>query len=103
VNHLSGAELIAPVTVKPDLGGEGVFVPTDFREVKGQEHVKRALEVAAAGGHNAIMTGPPGAGKTLLARALPPILPRAALRPAMQPGSALENPTSLSENRYEAR
>jgi magnesium chelatase family protein len=75
VKHLSGAEPIAPVTVTPDLGGEGLFVPNDFREVKGQEHVKRALEVAAAGGHNVIMTGPPGAGKTLLARALPSILP----------------------------
>ena len=50
--------------------------PTDFREIKGQEHVKRALEVAAAGGHNVIMVGPPGAGKTLLARAMPGILPK---------------------------
>jgi predicted ATPase with chaperone activity len=44
--------------------------------VYGQEHVRRALEVAAAGGHNVIMTGPPGAGKTLLARSMPSILPR---------------------------
>lgn len=51
------------------------WVLTDFKEVKGQEHVKRSLEVAAAGGHNVLMIGPPGAGKTLLARALPAILP----------------------------
>jgi magnesium chelatase family protein len=59
------------------------MVPTDFSEVRGQEHVKRALEVAAAGGHNVLMIGPPGAGKTLLARALPGILPRMSIDEAL--------------------
>ena len=51
------------------------FSTTDLAYIKGQEHVKRALEVAAAGGHNVVMMGPPGSGKTLLARSLPSILP----------------------------
>src|SRR5512135_1818574 len=58
--------------------------PTDFREIKGQEHVKRALEIAAAGGHNVIMIGPPGAGKTLLARAMPGILPTMSIDEALE-------------------
>jgi magnesium chelatase family protein len=58
-----------------DLVAPGMAAVTDMSEIKGQEHVKRALEVAAAGGHNVIMCGPPGSGKTLLARSLPGILP----------------------------
>jgi magnesium chelatase family protein len=80
--HLIHQQVIPPqVPVAPEQ--IPVVVQTDFSEVKGQEHVKRALEVAAAVGHNILMTGSPGAGKTLLARALPGILPRMSLEESL--------------------
>ncbi len=75
VGHLHGYAPIAPYEHAVPDDNAPVVYPVDFRDVKGQEHVKRALEVAAAGAHNVLMTGPPGAGKTLMARAVPSILP----------------------------
>jgi magnesium chelatase family protein len=81
-HHFTGGK---PIEAQPHIDVDPAELPlaTDFREIKGQEHVKRALEIAAAGGHNALMIGPPGAGKTLLARALPGILPALSVDEAL--------------------
>lgn len=74
VNHLTGEAPIAPFA--PGAAPEaGAWLGVDFGDVRGQEHVKRGLEVAAAGAHNVLMSGPPGSGKTMLSRALPSVLP----------------------------
>ncbi len=74
--YLTGALAVAPLEVVEyqKLLGERTTA-SDFRYVKGQRFAKRALEIAAAGGHNALLVGAPGSGKTLLARAVPGILP----------------------------
>jgi len=82
-NHLSGRQIIDPYLPSSSDMLEPLFTPTDFSEVRGQEHVKRALEVAAAGGHNVLMVGSPGAGKTLLARAMPGILPEMSIEESL--------------------
>jgi magnesium chelatase family protein len=82
--HLRGEQLIMPFGdgLAP-LAEEPVF-PVDFQDIKGQEHVKRAMEVAAAGGHNILMAGTPGSGKTMMARALLSILPPLELDEALE-------------------
>ncbi len=84
VNHLTGSDPIPPFA--PIEFGEPVDGPqfVDFAEIKGQEHVKRGLEIAAAGAHNALLSGPPGSGKTLLARAMPSILPPMTIDEALE-------------------
>ncbi|MBN2970996.1 YifB family Mg chelatase-like AAA ATPase [Roseomonas aeriglobus] len=72
LNHLKGLQLLSPP--QPGEAAEPGFGP-DLKQVKGQETAKRALEIAAAGGHNLLMVGPPGSGKSLMAACLPGILP----------------------------
>ncbi len=85
VAHLTGLRPISPATV--DLQEVFQKTPTyaaDFADIMGQEHIKRAMEVAVAGGHNILMSGPPGAGKTLIAKSLPSIMPRMSVDEALE-------------------
>lgn len=81
VNHFKGSQVLT--TPAPKMDGAAAPEP-ELADIKGQETAKRALEIAAAGGHNLFMVGPPGAGKSMLARRLPGLLPR------LEPAEALE-------------
>ena len=86
INFLEEKETIQPVELdtREIFAAQLNFYDTDFKDVQGQENIKRALEIAAAGGHNVIMIGPPGAGKTMLAKRLPTILPPLSLNEALE-------------------
>lgn len=85
VGHLTGLRPITPHEVDLEAAFDApVAYAADFADIMGQEHVKRAMEIAAAGGHNLLMSGPPGAGKTLISKSLPSIMPRMTVDEALE-------------------
>ncbi len=85
IDHLNGIKIIEAAKVHDiDELDEQTDFSVDMAYIKGQEYVKRALEIAASGGHNVLMNGPPGTGKTLLAKAVPTILPRMTKEEALE-------------------
>jgi len=83
VAHLSGQASITPAEAR-EFDFANAEIIFDMAHIKGQEHVKRAMEIAAAGAHNMLMSGPPGSGKTLIARTMPSILPNLTLDEALE-------------------
>ncbi len=86
VNFLTGKQAFSPCVVdtRREFYEQQYNFPLDFADVRGQENVKRAMEVAAAGGHNMIMVGPPGSGKSMMAKRLPSILPPLSLAESLE-------------------
>jgi magnesium chelatase family protein len=84
IEYLEGKKKILPLKIKVEEFFEKVEYPVDLAWIKGQEYGKRAIEIAAAGGHNILLQGPPGAGKTLLAKAIPSILPKLSFEESLE-------------------
>lgn len=84
IDHLTGVTEIKPFILPARPHNTSTIYETDLSLIKGQEYAKRALEIAASGGHNILMSGPPGSGKTLLARTLPSILPPLTMAEALE-------------------
>ena len=86
IDHFNGDSSIKPTVVdtRAEFFKQIDFPEFDFADVKGQESIKRCMEIAAAGGHNIILIGPPGAGKTMLAKRMPSILPPMSLHEALE-------------------
>jgi len=84
IDHLNGVHRLKSLSGQSLPVIEGYFDQNDISLVKGQEQSKRAMEIAAAGGHNLLMTGPPGSGKTMLAKAMPSILPAMGLEESLE-------------------
>ncbi len=86
IDHLNGEKMMEPTIVdtRAEFANHLNHYEYDFADVKGQESIKRALEIAAAGGHNVIMIGPPGSGKTMLAKRMPSILPPLSLEESLE-------------------
>ena len=100
VDFLNNKQKLIPVDVntREEFFHNQYLFDIDFTDVKGQENIKRALEIAAAGGHNAILIGPPGAGKTMLAMRLPTILPPLSLQEALETTKIYSVAGKLPEN-----